>query len=532
MRFSFHHLIGATCLGISIFAASSAAVSLTVTVRNQSMQQFAGLGLNVIQHPSYANYSDVKRQELARKLWKDGHFNGMRLWDFSNPGEFTTIGNNIPLYFDNHIVSDARANGVNMVMLETNGCGTVQDHVQFYASLLLDMKQKNAIIDATAFRNKPNTTGSSGACRWTPQQVVDGTKMLRRKLDSLGMSDIKLNGPETVEWFPRPAPEHAAKYDYLAGDDSLYLSAFVRDSAAMRILYALGTETYGKGITTQMQNMVASYGKEYWVTLCATDPAPIAAGQDVNYVDSTISPITAAQVLSDLNHGMTRWFGWAWADYIDIDDNQSTNCKPRYYFMRTIGAGFDPGARIRKSECTPASPTTDMHFNYGEEPAVTAAAGRNPDGTWAIGLVNLRGVHAQHYASYFQASGDMRCTVTVTVQELAAVDSLRFFATRCHGVRTAIQNDPAVVMRSGTAKVVLGPLDEVVLRSDAASAVFPVSRRGPGAAGCSAVCRAPAGEALLCGIDGRAIGSASSAGVYLAAASGKAMRRIVVAGRK
>jgi hypothetical protein len=200
--------------------------------------------------------------------------------------------------------------------------------------------------------------------------------------------------------------------------------------------------------------------------------------------------------------------------------------------VRNIGEAFDPGARIRKCESTPASPTTDMHFNYSQEPAITAAAGCNPDGTWAIGLVNLRGVHAQHYASYFQASGDMRCTVTVTVQELAAVDSLRFFAARCHGVRTAIQNDPAVVMRSGTAKVVLGPLDEVVLRSDAASAVFPVSRRIPGAAGHAAIFSAPGRTAVLYRIDGRAIGSASSAGVYLAAASGNAIRRIVIAGRK
>ena len=102
-------LYAGACLAISLIAGSVAAVSLTVTVKSQPMQLFAGLGLNVVQHPSYARYSDVKRQELARKLWKDGHFNCMRLWDFSNPGEFSTTGDDIPLYFDNHIVSDARS---------------------------------------------------------------------------------------------------------------------------------------------------------------------------------------------------------------------------------------------------------------------------------------------------------------------------------------------------------------------------------------------------------------------------------------
>jgi hypothetical protein len=32
----------------------------------------------------------------------------------------------------------ACANGVNMVMLESNGCGAVQEHVRFYASLFLE----------------------------------------------------------------------------------------------------------------------------------------------------------------------------------------------------------------------------------------------------------------------------------------------------------------------------------------------------------------------------------------------------------
>lgn len=420
----------------------------------------------------------------------------MRLWDFANPGEFGTLGNDIPLYFDDHIVEDARANGVNLVVLETNGCGTVPELTDFYARMIWDLKRKNALIDATAFRNKPNTTGSSGACRWTPGQVVHGIKLLRHKLDSLGMPDIKICGPETVEWFPRPAPEHAAKYDYQAGDDSLYLGELVRDTAAVRSLAAFASQTYGKGITTQMQALVAPFGKEYWVTLCATDPAPLTTSDDVSYIDSTIGPITAAQVLSDLNHGMTRWFGWAWSGYVDIDDNQSTKCKPRYYFVSAIGAAFDPGARIRRCECTPASPTVDMHFNYGLEPRVTAAAAQNPNGSWAIGLVNLTGVHAQHYASYFAPAEARQCTVSISVPELAAMDSLRFAATRCHGVRLAIANDPAVVMRNGGAQVVLGPLDEVVLRSAAAVAVAAPARRALPAPGVSVLCR-PSGKSIL-----------------------------------
>jgi len=475
---------------VALPAYASAADPVTVAVTNERMQTMEGFGLNVIRHPSYVKYSEENRRTLARKLWKEGHFNCLRLWDqrsWRGETDSVPIARDMQAYVETHIIGDALDNGVNFVVLETNGCGTVQSHTEYYANKVRDMKAKGIVINGIGFRNKPNTTGSSGRCRWSPAEVVEGVKLLRKKLDSLGCADVKIVAPETVEWFPRPADSHAEKYNYEPGDDSLYLRALVNDPAALRSIAAFGTQTYGKGITAWMQNLARPFNKGYWVTICALDPKVIGAdtvpapgdslekakAPDLNYLDSLISPVTAAQCLSDLNHGMTRWFGWAWSNYIDIDDSQSTGVKPRYYFIRAVAEGFDPGALMRRCVRRPASPGADMRFNVGQEPSVIAAAGQNLDSTLCIALVNLRGVHAQHYASVYDPATAASCTVTVVVDEVSGKDSIPFVAKRCHGTRLEAKDEGVVMMRKKSLRIILNPLDLVVLRSASAVTLAP-----------------------------------------------------------
>jgi hypothetical protein len=468
----------------------SAAGSMTVTATAERMQTVEGFGLNVIRHPSYVKYNEENRRALARTLWKEGHFNCLRLWDqrsWRGQTDSVPIARDMQAYVESHIIGDALDNGVNFVVLETNGCGAVQSHTGYYANKVRDLKANGIMINGIGFRNKPNTTGSSGRCRWSPAEVVEGVKLLRKKLDSLGCADVKIVAPETVEWFPRPSDSHAEKYNYEPGDDSLYLSALVKDPEAIRSIAAFGTQTYGKGITAWMQDLARPFNKGYWVTICALDPQVIGVdtvpapgdsmnkskGPDLNYLDSLIAPVTAAQCLSDLNHGMTRWFGWAWSNYIDIDDSQSIRVKPRYYFMQTVAGGFDPGALMRRCVRRPASPGADMHFNAGQEPSVVVAAGRNPDSTVCIALVNLRGVHAQHYASVYDPATAASCTVAVVVDEVSGKDSVPFVVKRCHGTKLEVKDEGVVMMRKKSLRIILNPLDLVVLRSASAVALAP-----------------------------------------------------------
>ncbi len=109
--------------------------------------------------------------------------------------------------------------------------------------------------------------------------------------------------------------------------------------------------------------------------------------------------VANSTLLSDLNHGVTDWFFWTWNMFVCMD------CKPQtitdikystyYYNLTNILGAIDVGAIVRRSTSEPALPTADMHFNNGSEPAITAAAAKNPDGSWGIALVNLTGYHSQ-----------------------------------------------------------------------------------------------------------------------------------------
>jgi hypothetical protein len=114
-----------------------------------------------------------------------------------------------------------------------------------------------------------------------------------------------------------------------------------------------------------------------------------------------------------------------------------------------------------------------MRFNVGQEPSVIAAAGQNLDSTLCIALVNLRGVHAQHYASVYDPATAASCTVTVVVDEVSGKDSIPFVAKRCHGTRLEAKDEGVVMMRKKSLRIILNPLDLVVLRSASAVTLAP-----------------------------------------------------------
>jgi hypothetical protein len=106
-----------------------------------------------------------------------------------------------------------------------------------------------------------------------------------------------------------------------------------------------------------------------------------------------------------------------------------------------------------------------MDFNYTREPDIVATAAQNPNGSWTIALLNLTGIHSQHYASYYDPAEGRPYEVRLRVEELSKEKDLVFAATHTSGVAHSIQPGAAIRMKRGMAKVMVKPMELVVLRS-------------------------------------------------------------------
>jgi len=129
---------------------------------------------------------------------------------------------------------------------------------------------------------------------------------------------------------------------------------------------------------------------------------------------------------------------------------------------------FAVGAVFRASR---SDAEGNMTYTYGKKPRLTAAAARNPDGTWGIGLSNYTSPAFQDaddpkdFAVHNSGYAARTFAVAVRVPELARVKTLRFAVRRSN---SGVNDVPAgtVVMHSGVVTVPnVGPLDLVTLRS-------------------------------------------------------------------
>jgi len=140
----------------------------------------------------------------------------------------------------------------------------------------------------------------------------------------------------------------------------------------------------------------------------------------------------------------------------------------QYYYYQQLSRTFAVGAVFRASR---SDAEGNMTYTYGKKPRLTAAAARNPDGTWGIGLSNYTSPAFQDaddpkdFAVHNSGYAARTFAVAVRVPELARVKTLRFAVRRSN---SGVNDVPAgtVVMHSGVVTVPnVGPLDLVTLRS-------------------------------------------------------------------
>jgi hypothetical protein len=387
-----------------------------IEVKNKQMQKFLGLGFTIHKGKAYFNPTNSSVKE---KLYK-GTFTGMNSVVFWSYVE-------VPTDRDKFIKTGMQY-GLKRVIVNTTGYPkTPMEHANTLLKEIKEYITAGIPVYGTTIMNKPNTD-ESDTKRQVYSFVPETAKLLRFKLDSAGYKNIKIGGPSTVEWYPYidPVQNGAAHgYSFKEGDNMAYLNAIIKDTAALRIFDAFDFQSYGWSVSKQVQQMADSLGKDLWVTLAATD------GKNNDNGDAILCPISAANCLANLNHGVSSWNHWVWDQLVNFTTGEP-NLRMKY--LQLIGSNIKEGAIFRSTVAEHAKTPADMQWNFFNmikpseniQPEIVAAAALNPDSTWTVALVNLTGVHAQHFASVYLASEAKTLNGTITIRELEGKGQVQF----------------------------------------------------------------------------------------------------------
>jgi hypothetical protein len=104
-----------------------------------------------------------------------------------------------------------------------------------------------------------------------------------------------------------------------------------------------------------------------------------------------------------------------------------------------------------------------MTWARDSKPRLVAAAARNPDGSWSIGISDFTSdAFPQHF--WYPGKPAQSFAVTVKVEELAKAGELRFEVRRSGPQIKNSRQEPAT-MSNGQLTITINPLELVTLRS-------------------------------------------------------------------
>jgi hypothetical protein len=178
-----------------------------------------------------------------------------------------------------------------------------------------------------------------------------------------------------------------------------------------------------------------------------------------------------------MNHRVTHWIHFLGFEVADPNDNATRiiayepspfrqTLFAKYYSYRQLSRAFDVGAVFRA--CT-SSLDGSMTWGFGLKPRLTAAAARNPDGRWSIGLSNYTAERFDDEKNW----GDEKWNreqgghtpaqtfeVTIKIPELHGKGEIAFEAWRSSETMPSL-----VSMKDGELTISVVPLELVTLRS-------------------------------------------------------------------
>jgi hypothetical protein len=165
---------------------------------------------------------------------------------------------------------------------------------------------------------------------------------------------------------------------------------------------------------------------------------------------------------------------------------------PTYWFAKQLRQTFDLGAVMRFSTANTTKTNRDgksvpfmpdMVWTAGVKAPLNVAVGKNPDGSWAVGVANPTGTPVHHKAGTFGGAdfpNATELTVELVLEELTIMRGgeaglgrgagpsgpISFVAHRSTGDESYIVKEAdAVVMRDGKVTVKVGPNELLTLRS-------------------------------------------------------------------
>lgn len=467
-------------------AITSPPRAVLITTARGGRQTFAGFGTSLGNwRGDYQKLPAAERKRLSELLWRELKFKTLRLWLNTNEyapergqHDLATFRRN---YVDSGIIDDATKQGVTTLLLAPDGLpeymkaklpdGKVElndAEVANYATLIADfiqrLKQETGIqLDVTGIQNEPNNLE-----RFRPQQIAAVVKSLRHELDARGLKSVAII-----------APEHSSS------DGVLYeqVDALKNDPEAWQALGGIASHSYNMAATDEIAKRISgddgANSKPYWMTEASENGAEEPG-------DAFRATSLAARFLNDMNHRVTHWIHFLGFEVADPKDNATRIIAytptpfravlfQKFYYYRQLANTFDVGAVFRDSQ---SDLDGDMTWTYGLKPHLTAAAARNPDGSWGIGIANytaasFKGVQGWSDDNWNITQGGHTpgetYTVTIQIEELAGHSDLSFKVHRSSGTLQDITEAP-ILMKNGRVTVQVRPLELVTLRSSAINA--------------------------------------------------------------
>ncbi len=453
---------------------------ITIDVVPGARQSFAGFGVSTGNWGGeYQALPRARQQELSRLLWHDLNVQIFRMW--LNTYEFRPHAGAHDLsqfrknYVDSGLIADAKAEGVTTLLLAPDGLpddmkeknaegswqfktGSEADYAKLLAEFIQLLHQETGVLlDATGVQNEPNNNE-----RFSPQQIVEVVKNLRRELDARGLQSVKIIAPEQ------------ASVDAVMLEQTDALKA---DANAWQVLAGISSHSYNMAATEPIAERIAapdgSNLKEYWMTE-ASDNGSEEAGNAMRAAS------LASRFLNDMNHRVTHWIHFIGLEVSDPKDNATriiayeaqtgkAQIFTKYWYYQQLNQTFGVGAKFRDSQ---SSLDGDMTWTYGVKPHLTAAAAQNADGSWGIGLVNFT---ADSFAG-LQGWADEKWNreqnghtpaqtfrVTLRVPELKNRAAVKFTVQRSDAMKKNASSGE-VTMQNGAVELNIAPLELVTLR--------------------------------------------------------------------
>ncbi|MBV9851251.1 MAG: hypothetical protein JO250_16395 [Armatimonadetes bacterium] len=481
-------VIAALCLAAAHVVCAQAtappmATPVTITVQPGARQAFRGLGVSEFNYGSpgagtFDQLTPARRALLWDLIYRDLKIKTLRLW--WNPEAFAPqpgwqdMAPFVSAFVAGHLLADARARGVTTLLLAPDRVpasmlSDPQDHnsrirdteigsyVTLIATLIQRLKAEHGVaIDATGIANEPPW--------FDPAQMVTAVKDLRAELDRRGLKRVMIVAPEN--------PNNDGTTDE-------YLKALKADPQAWQALEGIATHSYNMAPRPEEAAIVEGTDKEFWITEAG------GGGLSLPGSETPIDPLEAASAasrfLNDMNQRATRWVWFIGVMDItrypvDFDNVQRLiEFQPqrsadwyapllKYYYLRRLSETFDVGAVFRHSV---SSLEGEMTYTYGRKPRLNAAAARNPDGTWAVGLSNFTG---EGFLQDTQTNRDNAgyppqfLTVTLQVPELAGAGDITFRVHR-NSAPLRDMDEGTVMMHNGQVTLTVAPTELVTLRS-------------------------------------------------------------------